>query len=84
MLPTIRLSSERYGETRADGPLGLAVPVCGALGDQQAALVGQACRAPGDAKNTYGTGCFLLQHVGPTPVPSRSGLLSTDGVRAAG
>ncbi|HLN12421.1 MAG TPA: glycerol kinase GlpK [bacterium] len=77
VLPAIRLSSERYGETRADGPLGLGMPVCGALGDQQAALVGQACRAPGDAKNTYGTGCFLLQHVGPTPVPSRSGLLST-------
>src|SRR5208282_1536302 len=77
VLPAIRLSSERYGETRADGPLGVRVPVCGALGDQQAALVGQACRTPGDAKNTYGTGCFLLQHVGPAPVTSASGLLST-------
>ena len=76
-LPAIRLSSERYGATRADGPLGLAAPVCGALGDQQAAMVGQACRAPGDAKNTYGTGCFLLQHVGALPVPSGAGLLST-------
>jgi len=77
MLPEIRLSSERYGDTRPDGPVGAAIPVCGDLGDQQAALVGQACRRPGDAKNTYGTGCFLLQHVGDAPVPSRSGLLST-------
>jgi glycerol kinase len=76
-LPEIRLSSERYGETRAAGPFGAAVPVCGALGDQQAALVGQACYGPGDAKNTYGTGCFLLQHTGSAPVESHSGLLST-------
>ncbi len=78
-LPEIRLSSERYGETRPDGPFGAGVPVCGDLGDQQAALVGQACTSPGDAKNTYGTGCFLLQHTGPDPVESRSGLLATVG-----
>lgn len=77
VLPEIRLSSERYGMTRSDGPLGLRVPVGGDLGDQQAALLGQACHRPGDAKNTYGTGCFLLQHTGPTPVPSGSGLLAT-------
>ncbi len=77
ILPEIRLSSERYGATRPDGPLGAAVPVCGDLGDQQAALMGQACHHPGDAKNTYGTGCFLLQHTGGAPIESRSGLLST-------
>jgi glycerol kinase len=77
VLPEIRLSSEVYGETRPDGPFGAAVPVCGALGDQQAALLGQACVHPGDAKNTYGTGCFLLQHTGTAPAESRGGLLST-------
>lgn len=77
MLPEIRASSARYGVTRRDGPLGGAVPVCGALGDQQAALVGQACYRPGDAKNTYGTGCFLLQHSGGEPARSAAGLVST-------
>lgn len=77
MLPEIRLSSETYGVTAADGPFGAAVPVCGDLGDQQAAFVGQTCYRPGDAKNTYGTGCFLLEHTGGRPVPSRSGLLTT-------
>ncbi len=77
VLPEIRLSSERYGVTRPDGPVGAAVPVSGDLGDQQAALLGQACVRPGDTKNTYGTGCFLLQHTGAEPVDSRSGLLST-------
>jgi glycerol kinase len=77
MLPEIRPSSERYGDTVADGPFGAALPVCGDLGDQQAALVGQTCYRPGDAKNTYGTGCFLLAHTGTEPVPSRSGLLTT-------
>jgi glycerol kinase len=76
-LPDLRLSSERYGDTREDGPFGARVPVCGDLGDQQAALVGQTCYRPGEAKNTYGTGCFVLQHTGGEPVPSRSGLLST-------
>ncbi|MDR7422055.1 MAG: glycerol kinase GlpK [Armatimonadota bacterium] len=78
-LPRIAPSSsaEPYGHTRPDGPFGAAVPVCGDLGDQQAALVGQACLAPGEAKNTYGTGSFLLQHVGGVPAPSAHGLLST-------
>ncbi len=79
MLPTIRPSSDpaTYGATRPDGPLGAAVPVCGDLGDQQAALVGQAGLKPGMAKNTYGTGCFLLLNTGTDPVPSKAGLLTT-------
>jgi len=77
MLPQIRSSSERYGVTTPGGPFGAALPVCGALGDQQAALVGQTCYSPGDAKNTYGTGCFLLEHTGARLIPSRSGLLTT-------
>jgi len=77
VLPEIRPSSGRYGTTRRDGPFGAEVPVCGALGDQQAALVGQACFRPGDAKNTYGTGCFLLQHTGGEPAASDAGLVST-------
>ncbi|MDR7548621.1 MAG: glycerol kinase GlpK [Armatimonadota bacterium] len=78
-LPEIRPSapSEPYGQTLPDGPFGAAVPVCGDLGDQQAALVGQACFAAGEAKNTYGTGSFLLQHVGGTPARSARGLLGT-------
>ena len=79
MLPTIRPSSDPsfYGLTRSQGPVGGEVPVCGALGDQQAALFGQTCYSPGEAKNTYGTGCFLLLNTGSVPVPSRSGLLTT-------
>jgi len=57
------------------------VPVCGDLGDQQAALVGQTCFDPGEAKNTYGTGCFMLLNTGPVAVPSKSGLLTTVGYR---
>jgi len=78
-LPEIRPSSDRegLGATLADGPLGAAVPVCGAVGDQQGALVGQACYAPGEAKNTYGTGSFMLLNTGERPVPSQSGLLTT-------
>ncbi|NLE43925.1 MAG: glycerol kinase GlpK [Chloroflexi bacterium] len=79
MLPEIRPSSDaaHFGLTRSSGPLGGEVPVCGDLGDQQAALFGQACYAVGEAKNTYGTGCFMLLNTGPEPVPSRSGLLTT-------
>jgi glycerol kinase len=79
MLPEIRPSSDSafYGMTRADGPLGAAVPVCGDLGDQQAALFGQTCYDVGEAKNTYGTGCFMLLNTGSELVPSRSGLLTT-------
>jgi len=74
ILPTIRSSSEVYGI--ATGLLA-GVPVAGALGDQHAAMVGQACIAPGDAKNTYGTGCFMLLNTGTTIVPSKHGLLTT-------
>ncbi len=79
MLPRIRPSSDPaiYGTTRPDGPVGGAVPVCGDLGDQQAALYGQTCFSPGEAKNTYGTGCFMLLNTGAQPVPSKSGLLTT-------
>ena len=79
MLPEIRPSSDpsHYGLTRADGPFAGVVPVCGDLGDQQAALYGQTCFAPGEAKNTYGTGCFLLLNTGEEIVASRSGLLTT-------
>lgn len=73
-----------WGNTRIDGPFAHAVPVCGCLGDQQAALVGQACFAPGESKNTYGTGCFMLLNTGTEPVVSRSGLLSTVAYQIAG
>ena len=75
MLPAIRSSSERYGQVRTE-PLD-GVPIAGILGDQQAALVGQTCFRPGEAKNTYGTGCFLLLNTGGTAVRSTSGLLTT-------
>jgi glycerol kinase len=79
MLPRIRPSSDpdRYGTTRADGPLGGEVPLTADLGDQQAATVGQVCFAPGEAKNTYGTGNFLLLNTGHDIVRSTSGLLTT-------
>ncbi len=83
LLPEIRPSSapEAYGFTREAGPFGEALPVCGDLGDQQAALVGQTCFTPGEAKNTYGTGCFMLLNTGTEIVPSRSGLLTTLGYK---
>lgn len=79
MLPQIRPSSDPdgYGRTRAGGPFGGVIPVCGCLGDQQAATVGQTCFAPGEAKNTYGTGCFMLMNTGNEIIPSTSGLLTT-------
>eukprot|EP00731_Ephydatia_muelleri_P009479 Em0005g65a len=77
ILPQIRSSSEIYGYI-AEGAL-KGVPICGCLGDQQAALVGQQCFGPGDAKNTYGTGCFLLYNTGQQPVMSRHGMLTTVG-----
>ncbi len=79
MLPEIRPSSDPgiYGLTRPDGPFGAAIPVCGDLGDQQAATVGQTCFDPGEAKNTYGTGCFMLLNTGTEIVHSRNGLLTT-------
>jgi glycerol kinase len=79
ILPRIMPSSDvrTWGTTLEDGPLNASVPVCGALGDQQAALVGQTCFRKGEAKNTYGTGCFLLLNTGTTPVPSKHGLITT-------
>jgi glycerol kinase len=79
MLPEIRPSSDPklYGHTLEDGPLGAAVPLSASLGDQQAAMVGQVCLAPGEAKNTYGTGNFLLLNTGTELVRSQNGLLST-------
>ncbi|MCA9919141.1 MAG: glycerol kinase GlpK [Anaerolineales bacterium] len=77
MLPAIKSSSEIYGYTLTDGPFGGRVPVAGDLGDQQAATVGQACFSPGEAKNTYGTGCFMILNTGTKPVPSENGLLTT-------
>lgn len=74
MLPEIKPSSAVYG--LAKGVLG-GVPLAGILGDQQAALVGQTCFNPGQGKNTYGTGCFLLMNTGEKPVPSQHGLLTT-------
>ena len=79
MLPEIRSSSEVYG-TATLAPI-RGVPLAGMLGDQQAALLGQACLRPGEAKCTYGTGCFLLMNVGAEPAPSRHGLLTTVAAR---
>jgi len=79
MLPQIRSSSEVYGAVRESTVQG--VDLAGILGDQQAALVGQTCFRPGEAKNTYGTGCFLLMNAGERPVPSKHGLLATMGYK---
>ncbi|MDJ0783081.1 MAG: glycerol kinase GlpK [Desulfosarcinaceae bacterium] len=86
MLPRIvpSIDSDTWGHTLKDGPFRATIPVCGALGDQQAALVGQTCFSVGEAKNTYGTGCFLLLNTGNTPVPSRQGLLTTVGYQIRG
>jgi glycerol kinase len=79
MLPEVRASSEVYAETSV-GPLA-GVPVAGDLGDQQAATFGQACYSVGEAKNTYGTGNFLLLNTGNDPVQSKSGLITTVGYK---
>jgi glycerol kinase len=81
MLPQVRASSEVLGETDL---LGATVPIAGVAGDQQAATFGQACFEPGSAKNTYGTGCFMLLNTGREPVPSRNGLLTTIGWKCGG
>jgi glycerol kinase len=75
LLPSVQSSSEVYGE--ATIPALKGVPIAGILGDQQAALAGQACFEPGEVKNTYGTGCFLLMNTGERMVPSQCGLLTT-------
>ena len=77
MLPEVKPSSCVYGYTDAQTFGGAAIPIAGVAGDQQAALFGQACFADGMAKNTYGTGCFMLMNTGEKPVPSHNGLLTT-------
>ena len=77
ILPTIKSSSERYALTDPSGPLGSAVPISGILGDQQAAMVGQACFERGESKTTYGTGNFALLNTGTEIVRSKNGLLTT-------
>ncbi|KRE58292.1 glycerol kinase GlpK [Paenibacillus sp. Soil750] len=77
MLPEVRSSSEVYGHTQESLFFGASIPIAGAAGDQQAALFGQACFEKGMAKNTYGTGCFMLMNTGNHAIPSRSGLLTT-------
>lgn len=79
MLPTIKASSEVYGYCQNSGLDG--IPVAGDLGDQQAALFGQTCYDPGEAKNTYGTGCFMLMNTGTKPIQSKNGLLTTLGYK---
>lgn len=81
VLPEVRSSGEVYGEIAI---LGTPVPLAGIAGDQQSALFGHRCFAPGDAKNTYGTGCFLLMHTGQTAVDSGCGLLTTVAAGEAG
>jgi glycerol kinase len=76
MLPALRPNSGHFGDTSAE-LFGRPIPIFGAAGDQQAALFGQACFEPGMAKNTYGTGCFMLMNTGDAPVQSEAGLLST-------
>ncbi len=76
MLPQVKPSSCLYGHTLAQY-FGAPIPIAGAAGDQQAALFGQTCFAPGEVKNTYGTGCFMLMNTGETPVHSKNGLVTT-------
>src|SRR5262249_32248650 len=81
VLPRIVASSETYGAAATPALKGTAI--AGILGDQQAALVGQACFRPGEAKNTYGTGCFLLMNTGEKPIASTAGLITTVAYRMA-
>ena len=76
MLPKVKPSSHVYGNTKAD-LFGRTIPIAGAAGDQQAALFGQTCFEPGEAKNTYGTGCFMLMNTGEKPIFSKNGLVTT-------
>ncbi|MGG7058238.1 glycerol kinase GlpK [Clostridium tertium] len=77
MLPEVRNSSEVYGDTNLGGKSDIRVPIAGIAGDQQSALFGQTCFEKGEAKNTYGTGCFLLMNTGEEMVESKNGLLTT-------
>ena len=81
MLPQVRSSSEVYGYTEIQG---VRVPIAGIAGDQQAALFGQTCFEPGEAKNTYGTGCFLLMNTGDKPFVSQNGLVTTIAISLSG
>jgi len=81
ILPAVLSSSEVYGHTDIQGH---KVPIAGMAGDQQSALFGQTCFAPGQAKNTYGTGCFLLMNTGDTPVESKNGLVTTIAAAPSG
>ena len=82
ILPSV--PEKPFGSTDPEGPFGRAIPVAGILGDQQAALFGQACFRPGETKNTYGTGCFMLMNTGRSVIHSRHGLVSTVGYRFGG
>jgi glycerol kinase len=84
MMPEVRKSSEVYGKTNIGGKGGTRIPIAGIAGDQQAALFGQMCVQPGQAKNTYGTGCFLLMNTGQEKVTSKNGLLTTIGCGPTG
>ncbi|MEG0321822.1 MAG: glycerol kinase GlpK, partial [Oscillospiraceae bacterium] len=81
MLPEVCSSSEIYGYAEIQG---VRVPIAGMAGDQQAALFGQTCFAPGEAKNTYGTGCFLLMNTGEKPCASQNGLITTIAIGIGG
>jgi glycerol kinase len=83
LVPTVRDSSEVYGETAA-GLFDQPIPIAGIAGDQQAALVGQACFEPGMVKSTYGTGCFVLLNTGETPILSNNRMLTTPAYRIKG
>ena len=83
LMPEVRDCAGDFGETEA-GLLGRAIPIRGVAGDQQAALMGQGCIAPGEMKATYGTGCFMLLNTGETPAPSGSRLLTTVAARVGG
>ncbi len=83
MLPEVKPSSCIYGTTN-ENLMSSGIPISGAAGDQQSALFGQCCFKPGDVKNTYGTGCFLLMHTGKEPVSSTQGLLTTMAVNSDG
>jgi len=84
VLPEVRPSAGDFGVTRGARGIPDGIPIRGVAGDQQSALFGQGCVAKGGLKNTYGTGCFLMLHIGSNPVPSRSGLLTTAAIGPKG
>jgi len=81
VMPTVKPSSAHFGDADPSW-LGAPVPICGVAGDQQSALFGQACLKAGQAKNTYGTGCFMLMHTGTTFATSQNGLITTSAAQA--